>query len=76
MEKTYGRIDAFELTMAVLGEGPAKGQLHTPSKLAASVALCCVINLHIIEWHFIVASLRDTCAIIILSNQHLDVSHL
>ncbi len=51
-------------------------QLHTPSKLAASVALCCVIKLHILEWPFIVASLRHICAIIMLSNQHLDMPHL
>ncbi len=29
-------------------------------------------KLHILEWSFIVASLRHTCAIIMLSNQHLD----
>ncbi len=41
-----------------------------------SVALCCVIKLHILEWHFIVASLRHTCAIIMLFNQYLDMPHL
>ncbi len=51
-------------------------QLHAPSKLSTSVALCCVIKLHILEWSFIVASLRHTCAIIMLSNQHLDMPHL
>ncbi len=51
-------------------------QLHAPSKLATSVALCCVIKLHILEWPFIMASLRHTCAIIMLSNQHLDMPHL
>ncbi len=51
-------------------------QLHAPSKLAASVALCCVIKPHILDWPFIVASLRHTCAIIMLSNQHLDMPHL
>uniref|UniRef100_A0A3B3I0W7 Cytokine receptor family member B16 n=1 Tax=Oryzias latipes TaxID=8090 RepID=A0A3B3I0W7_ORYLA len=51
-------------------------QLHAPSKLATSVALCCVIQLKISEWPFIVASLRHTCAIIMLSNQHLDMAHL
>ncbi len=30
----------------------------------------------ILEWSFIVASLRHTCAIIMLSNQHLDMTHL
>ncbi len=51
-------------------------QLHAPSKRATSVALCCVIKLHILEWPFIVFSLRHTCAIIMLSNQHLDMTHL
>ncbi len=32
--------------------------------------------LHILEWPFIVANLRHTCAIIMLSNQHLDMPHL
>ncbi len=34
------------------------------------------VKLHILEWHFIVTSLRHTSAIIMLSNQHLDMSHL
>ncbi len=50
-------------------------RLHAPSNLATSVALCCVIKLHILEWPFIVASVRYTCAIIMLSNQHLDMPH-
>jgi len=29
-----------------------------------------------LEWPFIVASLRHTCAIIMLSNQHHDMPHL
>ena len=33
-------------------------QLHTPSKLETSVALCCVTKLHILEWTFIVPSTR------------------
>ncbi len=33
-------------------------------------------KLHILEWPLIVASLRHTCAIIMLSNQHLDRPHL
>ncbi len=44
--------------------------------LKISVALCWVIKLHILDWPFIVASLRHTCAIIMLSNQHLDMPHL
>ncbi len=55
---------------------PIACQLHAPSKLATSVALCCVVKLHILEWPFIVASLKHTCAIIMLSNQHLDMPHL
>ncbi len=31
------------------------------------------VKLHILEWPFIVASLRHNCAIIMLSNQHLDI---
>ncbi len=34
------------------------------------------VKLHILEWSFIVASLRHTCAIIMLSNQHIDMPHL
>ncbi len=34
------------------------------------------VKQHILEWPFIVASLRHTCAIIMLSNQHLDMPHL
>ncbi len=30
----------------------------------------------VLEWPFIVASLRHTCAIIMLSNQHLDMPRL
>ncbi len=51
-------------------------QLHAPSKLTTSVALYCEIKLHILEWPFIVASLRHTCGIIMVSNQHLDMPHL
>ncbi len=42
------------------------------------IVLCdkTVIKLHIFEWPFIVASLRHTCAIIMLSNQHLDIPHV
>ncbi len=34
------------------------------------------IKLQILEWPFIVAGLRHTCARIMLSNQHLDMPHL
>ncbi len=33
-------------------------------------------KLHILQWAFIVASLRHTCAIIMLSDQHLHMPHL
>ena len=44
----------------------ANGGLTSPNKA----------ELHISEWPFIVASLRHTCAIIMPSNQHLDMPHL
>ena len=34
------------------------------------------IKLYILEWPFIVTRLRHTCAIIMLSDQHLDMLHL
>ncbi len=34
------------------------------------------VKLHILEWPFIVVSLRHTCAIFMLSNQHLNMPHL
>ncbi len=34
------------------------------------------VKLYILEWPFIVASLRHTCAIIMRSNQHLDMPHI
>ncbi len=71
LKTAYGR----EINIQFTGNSSG-GQLHAPSKLATSVELCCVIKLHILEWPFIVASLRHTCAIIMLSNQHLDMPHL
>ncbi len=35
-----------------------------------------IVKLHILERPFIVSSLRHTCVIIMLSNQHLDMPHL
>ncbi len=76
LEKAYGR----EMNIKFMGNSfgghscsHSACQFHPPSK---PVALCCVIKLHILEWPFIVASLRHTCAIIMLSNQHLDMPHL
>ena len=51
-------------------------QLHAPSKLQTSVALCCVTKLHILECHYIVPSTRCTCVMIVLFNQLLDLPHL
>ena len=48
-------------------------QLH---KLETSVALCCVIKLHILEWPFFVPSTRCTGVMIMLFNQLLDMPHL
>ncbi len=75
LEMAYVREINIQFTGNSSG-GNSACQLHAPSKLATSVALCCVIKLHILEWSFIVASLRYTCAIIMLSNQRLDMPHL
>ncbi len=37
---------------------------------------CGISRCYILEWSFIVASLRHTSAIIMLTNQHLDMPHL
>ncbi len=78
LETAYGRETTVQFTGQQLWWTFLQSacQLHAPSKLATSVALCCVIKLHILERPFIVASLRHTCAIIMLSNQHLDMPHL
>ncbi len=75
LETAYGR--EMNITGTALVDIPAVSMPIARSlKLATSVTLCCVIKLHILEWPFIVASLRHTCAIIMLSNQHPDVPHL
>ncbi len=51
-------------------------QLHASSNLATSVALCCVIKLHILEWPFIVTSPRHSCVLTVPFNQHPDMPHL
>ncbi len=68
LKTAYGREINIQFTGNSSGGHSCSQQLHTTSKLATSVALCCVIKLHILEWPFIVASLRHTCAIIMLSN--------
>ncbi len=57
-------------TWSTLCEGDALTVFCTPRTPPHTV------KLHILEWLFIVSSLRHTCAIIMLSNQHLDMSHL
>ena len=51
-------------------------QLHAPSKLATAVSLCCVITRHTLEGDIIVSKPKNTCALIALFNQHLDMPHL
>ncbi len=73
LETAYGREMNIQFTGKSSGGHNCS---HAPSKLSTSVALCCVIKLHILERPFIVSTLRHTCAIIMLSNQHLDMPHL
>ncbi len=49
---------------------------NTVAKRPNTVKAPNTVKLYILEWPFIVASLRHTCAIIILFNQHLDMTHL
>ncbi len=65
----------FNSRATALVDIPAVSMPITPSKLETSVTLCCVIKLHILEWPYIVASLRHTCVIIMLSIQHLVMPH-
>ena len=48
----------------------------TLPQLETSVSLCCVPQLHILEWPFIVPSTRCTCVMIMLFNQLLDMPHV
>ena len=70
LDTAYGR-KTFSSRATALMDIPAVSM-----PIATSVALCCVIKLNILEWPFIVASLRHTCAIIMLSYQHLEMPHL
>ena len=51
-------------------------QLHIPSNLETSLALCCVTKLHTLEWPLFVPITRCTCVMIMLFNQLLDMPHL
>ena len=61
------------------GSGGHSGSRHancTLPQLVSSLALCCVTQLLILEWLFIVPSTRWTCVMIMLFNQLLDMPHL
>ncbi len=62
LEMAYGREMNIQSTGNCSGGYSCSQHANcaTPSKLATSVALCCVIKLHILEWPFIVASLRHS----------------
>uniref|UniRef100_A0A8D3AXU9 Tc1-like transposase DDE domain-containing protein n=1 Tax=Scophthalmus maximus TaxID=52904 RepID=A0A8D3AXU9_SCOMX len=81
--------DALDRRIRQRVPGPANiQQLCTANSMRRRGVVLCAANgdpapdptntvkLHILEWPFIVASLRHTCAIIMLSNQHLDMPHL
>ncbi len=78
LETAYGR-EMVDIKLTGNSSGGHSCSQHANCMLPQNLqhlALCCVIKLHILEWPFIVASLRHTCAIIMLSNQHLDMPHL
>ncbi len=77
LETAYGREINIQFTGNSSG-GHSCGQ-HANCTLPQTcniLALCCVIKLRILECPFIGASLRHTCAIIMLSNQHLVMLYL
>ncbi len=77
LETAYCREINIQFTATALVDIPAVSMPIACSLKTCNIrTLCCVIKLHILEWPFIVASLRPTCAIIMLSNQHLDMPHL
>jgi len=73
LEMAYGREINIQFTATALVDIPAVSM-----PIARTLKTCdiCgnVIKLHILEWPFVVASLRHTCAIIMLSNQHLGMT--
>ncbi len=77
LEMAYGREMNIPFKSNSSGEHFCSQHANcTLPQFSTSVILCCVIKLHILGWPFIVACLRHTCAIIMLSNQHLDMPHL
>ena len=77
LETAYGREMNIQFTGNSSGGHSCSQHANCMfPQLATSVALCSVIKLHISEWPFNVASLRHTCAIIMPSNQHLEMPNL
>ncbi len=77
LETAYGREMNIQFTGNSSG-GHSCGQ-HANCRSLKTCDICGIVlcdkTAHL-EWPFIVASLRHTCAIIVLSNQHLDLPHL
>ncbi len=77
LETAYGREINIQFKATSLVDIPADSM-----PIACSLKTCDICGfvlcdkLHILEWPFIVASVRHTCAITLLSNQHLDMPHL
>ncbi len=74
LETTYSR----EMSIQFRGNSSCghSCSLHANCTLPQNLRHLWHCAVHILEWPFIVASLRHTCAIIMLSNQHLDMLHL
>ncbi len=78
LEMAYGREINFQFTGNSSGGHSCSQHANcTLPQNFQDLWHCAVhIFLHILEWPFIVASLRHTCVIIMLSNQHLNMPHL
>ncbi len=76
LNTAYGREMNIQFTVNRCGGHSSSQHANSTLPLATSVAFCCVIKLHILEWPFIVASQRHTCEKIMLSNKDLDMPHL
>ena len=80
--RLWGRLDVlpnYLIKLSVKSSGGHSCSHHancTPPQLQTSVALCCVTQLHILEWPFILPSTRYTCVMIMLFNQFIDMPHL
>jgi len=74
LETAYGREMNTQFTgKSSGGRSCSQHANYTLPQNWTSVALCCLVKLHILEWPFIV---RHTGVISMLSNQHLDMPHL